>query len=112
MVGIAIAKHCDVFVGEIADGVVRVRAVLLRLIGPEGAGARDQTNQIVVGERMPGGEKTVDERGDVAVRVVAVDKILLANGSAKGIEEELGKSGTEPAPNPVFLFIFSSLLSI
>ena len=38
MIGVAVGQHRAALVGEIADGVVGVTTILLRLIGPEGAG--------------------------------------------------------------------------
>jgi hypothetical protein len=66
---IAVSEGGAALVGDIADGVVSVRAVLLSLVGPECAAAVDQPVQIVVRERPVSGEQTIGDRGDVAVDV-------------------------------------------
>ena len=53
---------------EVADGIISVGAVLLRLIGPEGAGSGDKPIQIIVTKRSAG-SKLLASKVQVVVRL-------------------------------------------
>jgi hypothetical protein len=61
MVGVAVAEHRAAFVGEVADGVISVGAVLLRLVGPEGPGRCDHPIEIVVGKHPACRKQTIGD---------------------------------------------------